>query len=113
MTDVEITATPEPLAVFRKRYTCPFPGCRFQRSTEKPVAGHIVRCWRNPANRTCKSCANYEKTPDYGPCFPGENCRCGAPDHSCNAGVELPDFGELEGFPVVACPLWEAVNGRG
>lgn len=99
----------EPIVITVKRHVCPH--CRTGRSKRAVAVAHIARCWHNPANRTCKSCANYETSPDYGPCFPGENCRCGAPDHWCNAEVELPDFGELEGFPIVGCPLWESKGG--
>jgi hypothetical protein len=101
MTDIEITAAPEPRVVFRKRYACPF--CRFQRSTEKPVIEHIERCWSDPAKRTCKTCTHFERARRVlEPLCP---CGCNDSVDECALGETLP-----EKAPVVDCPLWRDRN---
>jgi len=45
----------EPKVITVKRYVCPF--CQRGGSTRKAAAGHIARCWHNPAVRACLTCA--------------------------------------------------------
>lgn len=39
------------------RYICPH--CHRGRSSRKAATVHIAQCWRNPGNRSCKTCAWY------------------------------------------------------
>ena len=93
---------PEPVTV--RRWRCPF--CRRSRSSKKLTAEHITRCWKNPLNRACKSCANYRYYPGAGvpdPCIPGRPCNCEQDEMTCEAGIEI----EPANFPVTDCPLWK------
>jgi hypothetical protein len=89
-------SVPEPITVTRWR--CPF--CRQSWAHKKAAAEHAGRCWRNPAARSCKTCAHYESVPTGEPCFPGQPCGCNDGYEACNAGVDL-----LEGLRT-GCPLW-------
>lgn len=91
---------PEPITV--KRWRCPF--CRRSRSSRKATAEHIGRCWLNPANRTCKTCANYEYAAGGGCDGLGPHFGCNDSSEECTAGVDLPADG-----PVTGCPLWRAI----
>jgi hypothetical protein len=102
MTAETIEAAPVPVMV--RRWRCPF--CRQSRSAKKAAAAHVARCWRNPAARACFTCASLTQHPaDYGRCFPGEPCDCGAPFDECAQGIDLD-----KEFPRVACPLWRALT---
>lgn len=93
----------EPIPVLVKRYKCPF--CSRSRSREQVTRDHIARCWLNPDNKTCKTCANFVPS---GCCGAADLYGCYAPmcsTDSCDAGVELP---EGPGFPVTGCPLWKS-----
>lgn len=104
------TATPAlmpdlPVRILATRWLCPF--CHRGRSSKAATTDHIERCWKNPENRTCKSCANYAYYPGGETCFPGRPCNCNDAERSCRADVDLPPVGQAVGFPVVDCPLWE------
>lgn len=90
--------TVEPVRIKVTRYRCPF--CERSRSRKQATVEHIARCWRNPAVRSCRTCANYE--PPNAGC--GEyRCNCGSGEF-CHAGVTLPDDG-----PVTGCEKWEVI----
>lgn len=88
-----IVASAEPIAIRVVRHACPF--CRRSRSKRQATVEHIGRCWLNPDNRTCKTCANFlpaESEPEVGYHAPED----------CAAGVPLgPDV-------VTNCERWEA-----
>ena len=44
----------KPHEITVRRYVCPH--CNRGRSTRKSAVAHMARCWRNPANRSCKTC---------------------------------------------------------
>lgn len=82
------------------RWKCPH--CPTSRARRAAAEAHIDRCWHNPANRGCRSCAHFVRAD-------GESCDCRSdctlsdswPDH-CALGRELPDE-----RPITGCPLWE------
>lgn len=99
------TEVPQPIPVLVRRYKCPH--CSRSRAKKSATIAHIARCWDNPANRACRTCANYEP-PESGGCYGDPQCNC--PDdipQGCAAGVVLPDFG---GDMVTGCPEWKAVG---
>jgi DNA-binding CsgD family transcriptional regulator len=87
------------LSIMVKRWRCPH--CIYSKASKNVVEKHIDRCWRNPANRACKTCVHFERAG-------GEECDCTPsckgmswPD-SCGLGEKLPDD-----RPVLHCPVWE------
>ncbi len=98
----------EPIAVKVTRHVCPF--CRRGWSKKAPAATHVAACWRNPANRTCKTCAFLKVVPNdpHGCERFGPSCSCAEGSITCTADVDLKD-GDPEAFPRVACPLWEVI----
>lgn len=84
-----------PITITVKRYKCPF--CATSRSAKKAAVAHVSRCWRNPANRSCRTCQFFypgePAEPEVG--YPGEPPRC-------TAGQVLPTDG-----PMVDCSAWE------
>ena len=84
----------DPIRIVAVRYQCPH--CRRGRSSKAATIAHIDRCWRNPATRSCKTCAHHIVVygePEVG--LPGFE-RCGAD------GRDLDPITS----PVVKCPLW-------
>jgi hypothetical protein len=92
----------EPIRYTSVRYRCPF--CTRNRSRKQTIADHAERCWSNPANRTCRTCAHFEPSHDACECKPGCNWgNNGQPNpDSCGEGLDLPD-----NAPNVQCPSWE------
>lgn len=78
-----------------RRFICKF--CRRGHSKEAAAYAHALRCFRNPAARSCKTCAAYQpvETGDYQTGYPG--CPEG-----CDAGVTWEG-----GTMPVGCALWE------
>lgn len=88
----------EPKAIRVWRFVC--PGCKRSASRREVIADHLTRCWKNPDNRACPTCAHF----DRGRCCRGasDECGCGGQDTwACAAGVPLST-----GSPVVGCELW-------
>lgn len=100
-----MTTTSLPIPVMVKRYQCPH--CALRRANRTAAVEHIGRCWKNPDNRTCLTCANYESVPDGEPCFPGRYCNCNEGYQRCRADVDLPVGPE---FPVTDCALWRPIE---
>jgi hypothetical protein len=94
-----------PIAVKVTRYACPF--CARSRAKKTATEAHIGRCWFNPENRTCKTCAHFEDAETYEPCYPGRPCSCQHAPPRCNADVDLPEW---ERTPVAGCPLWQSAE---
>lgn len=94
-----------PIVATVKRYLCPH--CGRSRSKRAATVEHIGRCWHNPENRTCKSCALFRDVPSGDPCFPGHSCRCNEGFVYCLADVELPEV-----LPVVECSLWQSISAE-
>lgn len=71
-----------PLAFTVTRYRCPC--CPRTGSSRQRMAAHIGRCWHNPANRACKTCAHY---------LPAEGGSPEGPPHppSCLTGIDISD----------------------
>lgn len=92
-----------PIPVVVIRHQCPH--CLRTRAKKSTAITHIARCWRNPANRACKSCAHF--TPDYSVIpdsdYPSPPEVWESPA-TCDADVDLPD---REQMPVTNCPLWK------
>jgi hypothetical protein len=89
----------EPIPRRVLRHYCPH--CGKSRSARTAAVNHIARCFKNPAAKSCRTCACYQPVEqpeysDYGrPSYPG--CPEG-----CDAGVNI------EAGPVTNCALWEA-----
>ena len=88
---------PELITVTRHR--CPF--CRRSWAHKTPAAEHIARCWRNPAARSCKTCAHYDLEPSGEWCFPGQPCNCNDGYVTCAKNIDIADY-----TIKVDCPLW-------
>jgi hypothetical protein len=88
-----------------KRYRCPY--CPRTASSRTRIVDHLTRCWLNPDNRTCKTCAQF--VPDASEWEVG----LVAPEY-CAADVDLSDPDRPGANRVVsACPFWAArVNGE-
>lgn len=92
------------------RWKCPY--CNRHHSRKARAVSHIDRCWKSPANRTCRTCrfhAEAYTAPSSSWCFPGRQCDCNDMYEHCQHenGPEL----EPGQFPVVGCPLWELRDG--
>jgi hypothetical protein len=93
-----------PIAVQVIRYRCPH--CPRSGSSKARVVAHMAKCWRDPVNRGCKTCANfsYYDPPD-----------CDGPESPeyCLAGVALPvverDYGSTTTL-MIHCDAWEAAR---
>jgi hypothetical protein len=83
-----------PAEIVVTRYVCPH--CRRGHSRRRAAVEHIARCWRNPTNRTCKTCTHHHHEPDE-----PQVGLMGGP--FCAAGVDLA--GEA---PRIDCPTWRA-----
>jgi len=60
----------------------------------------MTRCWHNPDNHACKTCAHYE--PASSGCGDGPYCNCSSPEF-CHVGVIIPADRLM-----IRCELWEA-----
>ncbi|WP_435111620.1 hypothetical protein [Nocardiopsis synnemataformans] len=91
---------PRAIPLVVTRWKCPH--CSFSRSRQAVTEAHIDRCWHNPANRGCRSCAHFEPAgADDCDCRPG--CRgAGSWPDSCRLDQDLPDH-----KPITGCSLWE------
>lgn len=75
------------------RYVCPF--CSRGHSARPSAFAHIARCYRNPAAKSCKTCAAYQP-PERADCYTGyPGCNEG-----CGEGEDLTN-----GLPV-GCASW-------
>lgn len=91
-----------PVTIRVTRYACPH--CSRSRAKRQATIEHIGRCWKNPANRTCKTCIHFDPGGDACGCEPGCNWGSSGPEMpSCAAGRDLPD----DYAPVTNCPKWE------
>lgn len=90
------TEVPEKLVVTRWR--CPH--CNRSRSSKSVTIAHMSRCWRNPAARSCKTCANHvpdASEPEVG--YVAPEC--------CDAGIDLPFEEDPQNPYPINCPKWE------
>jgi hypothetical protein len=123
----------EPIPVRVTRYAC--PSCARTASSKSRAREHIARCWLDPANRGCKTCAHFRPadSADFETGYPGfpEICdvgvdlsghpRCstcsgvgfypagmdvGGPCVDCDNDPDLRD--EVKPGPIVHCPEWES-----
>ena len=98
----------EPIAVRVTRYRCPF--CSRGHASRSRARDHVARCWLNPENRGCKTCAHHQPFGFEGHCIPGVACICGETAEECRAGLDI------SGGLITGCPLWalreEATHGR-
>lgn len=90
-----------PIPVTVRRYQCPH--CSRTHGKRPAAIAHMGRCWKNPDNQTCRTCAHLEEVPSGEPCYPGRYCNCNEGWTRCLAGVDLPAGPE---FPLVGCPKW-------
>jgi hypothetical protein len=103
----------EPIPVRVIRYGC--PSCGRRASSKSRAREHMARCWLDPANRGCKTCANFNPAEDACGCEPG--CNWGNSGESvrehCGKGVDLSgDPAEVKPGPIVHCPEWELRSER-
>jgi hypothetical protein len=104
----------QPIEVVVKRYRCPF--CPRSLSSKSRMADHIGKCWRNPAARGCKTCANFAPgEPAVGLseyCAAGVDLRggcasCGvAPEPGARHCTEHPFADMVMPGPIVDCDKW-------
>jgi hypothetical protein len=95
---VTTPSAPVPLTVVR--WQCPH--CRRTSSKKATTQAHIGRCWHNPGNRGCKTCAYFEPAGGGAECEPGRPCRCNDYPESC--AVEAAS---AENIPTTGCPAWQ------
>jgi hypothetical protein len=76
----------DPIKTTVVRYKCPF--CNRHESRKATAVAHIARCWSNPDNKTCRTCALFVPATFDSP-------------EQCDLGIDLP--GDA---PVVNCPEW-------
>lgn len=94
-----------PIPVRVTRYRC--PSCNHRTSKKALTREHMRRCWWDPANRGCKTCANFEPNDccgmadAYG-CF---TPMCPTGD-SCAAGIDMAAEATGPGSLAVHCPSW-------
>ena len=89
MADVEVPSKPEPVKVMVLRFDCPFCGSGFRSSKKAYVVEHMKRCWSDPAKKTCRTCAHFDRAAMWDA------------EDVCNLGQDVP-----ERAPVVDCSLW-------
>ena len=89
------STAPTTLVVTVTRHQCPH--CRRTWAKRAAAERHVARCWRNPENRSCKTCAHLMPA-EEGP-YPEHP---GWPEE-CSKGRELPDE---SGVPLTGCSLW-------
>jgi hypothetical protein len=79
----------EPIPVRVIRYGC--PSCGRRASSRSRAGEHMARCWWDPANRACKTCAHFRPEEDACGCVP--SCNWGNSGQSvhehCAKGVDL------------------------
>lgn len=101
-----MTALDEPVRVQVTRWRCPH--CGRSHSGRTRAQAHMARCWRNPAARSCKTCAHFQPAIDDCPGTPG--CGCGN-DEFCHQDLDVQIAVETRPgtftFPI-NCPLWSA-----
>lgn len=93
----------EPIPIRVTRYKCPH--CARSHSKKAACVGHIGRCWHNPENQSCATCAHWQAPGDGEQCIPGDNCSCNRYPQACGAGEDLAP----EERPRLRCPKWEAI----
>jgi hypothetical protein len=117
--------TAEPIPVRELRYRCPFCGRPAGRPSR--VREHMTRCWLDPANRSCKTCVNFERMyGDYGDtCALGVDLSGHSACSACNGVGFYPDGMDLGGpcpecdndpqardalkpGPIIHCDQWQA-----
>jgi hypothetical protein len=80
------------------RYGCPC--CPRTHATRRDALAHVGRCWVNPDNRGCKTCAHFEERMpgeiDTG--YPGE-------EEACALGVSLAGQDAYEFCPAHTDPV--------
>lgn len=94
--------TAEPIKTTVVRYKCPH--CNRHHARKAGAIAHIGRCWSNPDNKTCRTCASFVPAV-YDSCGIDTGigiCTCGSAPEQCDLGIELP-----ENAPVVNCPQWQ------
>lgn len=95
-----IVLLPGPVPMTVTRWKCPH--CNRGHSSRPAALAHIGRCWRNPALRGCKTCANF--------------CPAGyETEEDCGLGISLlgsgneGDLDYVRPGPIVGCEQWEAI----
>ncbi|MER7815613.1 hypothetical protein [Streptomyces sp. NPDC096153] len=98
-----MSAVDLPIPVVVTRFKCRHCG---RTHAKRPAAvDHIGRCWRNPGNRGCKTCAHFQEAQTSShQCIPGYDCGCDSwPEACCH-----PEGPEQLNSPVINCEHWEA-----
>jgi hypothetical protein len=91
----------DPIPTTVKRWKCPF--CNRHESRKSNAIAHIARCWSNPDNKTCRTCAFFVPAV-FDSCGIDTGvgiCTCGSSPEQCDLGIDLPDRA-----PVVNCTEW-------
>lgn len=102
----------EPIVITVKRHKCPHCGRTWHARVR--AVKHMALCWRNPANRGCKTCQHFQPAERDEDDLPGSGT-----DEACALNVTLVrpcatwcrtvcfDCPGKPG-PIVHCDLWEA-----
>lgn len=108
----EAVARAKPIERRVVRYICPF--CKRGRSDRSAAWAHVARCFRNPAARSCKTCAAYQpvERSDYNTGYPGcsEGCHAGN-DISARLPVGCDDWEPSQGSAMLSQLRKELSNG--
>lgn len=93
----------DPIPLKVTRWKCPH--CNHTRAHKKTSVEHIARCWHNPENQTCATCANWQPPGNGARCFPERDCDCDVYPQDCGAGEVL----DPDETPRMHCPKWEVI----
>ena len=86
-----------PITIQVTRYKCPH--CRRTWAKRWAAGMHVLRCFKNPEARSCKTCAAHQlpEPPEFHTGYPGCN-------EGCDAGHSLKDGLRIN------CPDWESAK---
>lgn len=94
-----------PVEIMVRRFVCPF--CHRARSKRPAAQAHIDHCYMNPAQRSCRTCANHL------PAEAGTHHEPGWPE-ACDKGLlmtpEPDEYGDTGTKLVRNCPGWEPAD---
>lgn len=98
-----ITPAPDdwsgPAMILKRRYQC--PGCSRTFGHRDTAENHMGTCFKLPANRACRTCANYDSdVVRYGPDEPGR-------EPSCAVGIAFGRTADGRVKLALRCDLWQ------
>jgi len=91
------------------KYTCEFKCGKKAVGEKSKMAGHESHCWKNPDNKTCKTCSNqiYEFDSDGYKEWYGRGCKIDALHEVLeNTQDILLHQNSIHVRPIYKCPFW-------